>query len=99
MKPTTPAQLLFHLIFFVLVMKNALLALTLFAFVGTASAHDGKDDKAKKAKKETCSAEMKAHCAMAGSPAGVPACCAKKSTKTAVVKTTTPTATAAQKSL
>jgi len=80
-------------------MKNVLLALTLFAFVGTASAHDGKDDKAKKDKKETCSAEMKAHCAMAGSAAGVPACCAKKSTKTASVKTPSPTATVGQKSL
>ncbi|HEX8349689.1 MAG TPA: hypothetical protein VF598_06995 [Hymenobacter sp.] len=80
-------------------MKNALLALALFAFVGTASAHDDKDSKGKKAKKETCSAEMKAHCAMAGSAAGVPACCAKKSGKMASVKTTVPAATAAQKSL
>ena len=60
-------------------MKNALLALALFAFVGTASAHEGeKDAKGKKAKKATT--ETKAHCDMAGSmgTAGTPACCMKK---------------------
>ncbi|GAB3833175.1 hypothetical protein [Hymenobacter jeollabukensis] len=59
-------------------MKNALLALALFAFVGTASATDGKDKDKKGAKKENCSAEMKAHCASKGATAGTPACCMKK---------------------
>jgi hypothetical protein len=80
-------------------MKNALLALALFAFVGTASAHDDKDSKAKKTKKETCSAAMQANCAMAGSAAGVPACCAKKGGKMAAVKTTMPASTAVKKSM
>jgi hypothetical protein len=53
-------------------MKNALLALTLVAFVGTASAHEGKHGK--KDKKETCTKGT------AGS-----SCCMKKSTKTAAV--------------
>ncbi|UOQ64345.1 hypothetical protein [Hymenobacter volaticus] len=66
-------------------MKNALLALALFAFVGTAAAHGDKD--AKKAKKGAakmeCSAAQKT--AMGGS------CCMKKGAKTAAV-TPTPAA-------
>ncbi|MCB2377108.1 hypothetical protein LGH70_05915 [Hymenobacter sp. BT635] len=75
-------------------MKNVLLALTLFAFVGTASAHDGKDEKGKKGKKEACSTEMKAQCASTGSTATTPSCCMKKGAKTASVKPaeTTPAA-------
>jgi hypothetical protein len=59
-------------------MKNALLALALFAFVGSAAAHDGKDDKGKKSKKEACSTEMKAHCSQEGASAATPSCCMKK---------------------
>ncbi|UYZ60017.1 hypothetical protein [Hymenobacter latericus] len=60
-------------------MKNALLALALFAFVGSASAHEGcKDTKGKKASKATCSAEMKASCAAKGATAATPSCCMKK---------------------
>ena len=60
-------------------MKNALLALALFAFVGTATASEGKDGK--KSKK---SAAAKA-CSMPEK--GTAACCMKKDTKTAAVKT------------
>ncbi|UOQ77326.1 hypothetical protein MUN84_00945 [Hymenobacter sp. 5516J-16] len=67
-------------------MKNALLALALFAFVGTASAHEGKDGK--KGKKETC-----AKATAAGS-----SCCMKKGAKTASV-TPAPAAAPAVKSL
>ncbi|RAK70155.1 hypothetical protein [Hymenobacter edaphi] len=70
-------------------MKNALLALALFAFVGTASATDGKDKDKKGAKKENCSAEMKAGCASKGASAGTPSCCMKKGASAAV---TTPAA-------
>jgi len=65
-------------------MKNALLALALFAFVGTASAHEGKDGKKEKKGAKACSAAEKG-----GS------CCAKKG-KTASVKPaeTLPAATA-----
>ncbi|MBC6989840.1 hypothetical protein [Hymenobacter sp. BT491] len=67
-------------------MKNVLLALALFAFVGTASAHGDKDGK--KGKKESCA--MK----------GTDACCMKKGTKTAAVKAKAATTeTAAAKSL
>ena len=71
-------------------MKNALLALTLFAFVGSAAAHEGKGDKkAKKgAAKTECSAAQKS--AMGSS------CCMKKGAKTAAV---TPAAAPAVKSL
>lgn len=70
-------------------MKNALLALALFAFVGTASAHEGKEGKGKKAKKENCSAEMKASCASKGATAATPSCCMKKGASAAA---TTPEA-------
>ena len=74
-------------------MKNALLALALFAFVGSAAAHEGeKDAKGKKAKKEACSTEMKASCVKTGATAGTPSCCMKKGTKTAAV-TPAPAAT------
>lgn len=70
-------------------MKNVLLALSLFAFVGSASAHEGgKDAKGKKAKKEACTADMKASCAEKGATAGTPSCCMKKGAKTAAVKAT-----------
>lgn len=76
-------------------MKNALLALALFAFVGSAVAHEGHNDKDKKGKKEACTAEAKAACAGAKATAGTtPACCAKKSVKTAAV-TPAPAAPAA----
>ena len=45
-------------------MKNSLLALALFAFVGTATAHDGPH--AKKGKKETCTKGMAGGCCMKG---------------------------------
>jgi hypothetical protein len=59
-------------------MKNALLALALFAFIGTATAHEGKDEKKSKksAAAKTCSMPEK----------GTAACCMKKDTKTAAVK-------------
>ncbi len=71
-------------------MKNALLALTLFAFVGTASAHGDKDTKKgkKSAAKMECSAAQKT--AMGGS------CCAKKGAKTASVTPAPATAPAAK---
>jgi hypothetical protein len=59
-------------------MKNALLALALFAFVGTAAAHEGKNEK--KAKKSTAAKT----CNMPEK--GTAACCMKKDTKTAAVK-------------
>ena len=58
-------------------MKNVLLALALFAFVGTAAANDGKDGN-KKDKKGAKSCTM-GEKASAG-------CCMKKGTKTASVK-------------
>jgi hypothetical protein len=59
-------------------MKKSLLALALFAFVGTSAfAHDGHDKDGKKGKKESCSASK----SMAGG-----ACCMKKDTRTAAVK-------------
>ena len=81
-------------------MKNALLALALFAFVGTASAHDkdGKDKDKKGAKKEACSTDMKAHCASKGATAGTPSCCMKKGAA-ASAASTTPAAKPAEKSL
>ncbi|GAA4008968.1 hypothetical protein GCM10022408_21390 [Hymenobacter fastidiosus] len=58
-------------------MKNALLALALFAFVGTAAANnDGKDEKKGKKAAKSCSMAEK-------SSAG---CCMKKGGKTASVK-------------
>ncbi|WP_046242616.1 hypothetical protein [Hymenobacter terrenus] len=57
-------------------MKKTLLALGLFAFVGTtAFAHDGHDKDGKKGKKETCSKGM----------AGASSCCMKGG-KTAAAK-------------
>jgi hypothetical protein len=61
-------------------MKNALLALALFAFVGTAAAHEGDKTTKKGKKKEHCSAEAKT-----ASLGGTPSCCAKKGAKTAAV--------------
>ncbi|GAB2965201.1 hypothetical protein GCM10027048_38480 [Hymenobacter coalescens] len=73
-------------------MKNALLALALVAFVGTASAHDNDGKKGKKAaKKEHCSTEMKASCASKGATAGTPSCCMKKGA-TASATSATPAA-------
>jgi hypothetical protein len=66
-------------------MKNALLALCLFAFAGTATAHEGDKAAAKGKKKETCSTEMAAKCAKPGATAGTPSCCMKKGAKTAAV--------------
>lgn len=67
-------------------MKNALLALALFASVGSAAAHEGHNNgKGKKAKKEACTTDMKAHCAKTGATAGAPSCCLKKEPKTAAV--------------
>lgn len=59
-------------------MKNALLALALFAFVGTAAAHGDKDAKKgkKTAAKTECSAAQKTAMGGAG-------CCMKKSASTA----------------
>ncbi|TGE28491.1 hypothetical protein [Hymenobacter metallicola] len=73
-------------------MKNVLLALTLLAFVGTASAHEGKDDKKGKKSAKSCSMAEK----------GTASCCMKKGGKTASVKPaeTTPAAvTSVAKSL
>lgn len=63
-------------------MKNALLALALFAFAGTTSAYGDKGPKKgkKSATKTECSAAQKS--AMGG------ACCAKKGTKTAAISPT-----------
>ncbi|TGD80224.1 hypothetical protein [Hymenobacter wooponensis] len=75
-------------------MKNVLLALSLFAFVGSATAHEGHNgDKAKKGKKEasTAGCSMDKKTAMGGS------CCMKKGAKTAAV--TPAPASAAAKSL
>ena len=49
-------------------MKNTLLALALFAFVGTAVANNdpGKNAKGKKAKKEVCAKGMASGCCMRG---------------------------------
>lgn len=82
-------------------MKNALLALALFAFVGTAYAHekDGKDKDKKGAKKEHCSTEMKAGCAEKGATAGTPSCCMKKGASASAASTATPAVKAADKSL
>lgn len=83
-------------------MKNALLALALFAFVGSASAHDGKDGKGPGKKgKEACSAEAKSHCSkdMAGGLGSTPSCCMKKGAKTAAVKTETKTTSTTVKSM
>ncbi|RSK33123.1 hypothetical protein [Hymenobacter metallilatus] len=73
-------------------MKNALLALALFAFVGSAAAHEGEKTakKGKKAAKMECSEAQKS--AMGSS------CCMKKGTKTAAV-TPAPAAAPAVKSL
>ncbi|TGE13933.1 hypothetical protein [Hymenobacter elongatus] len=57
-------------------MKNALLALALFAFVGTAAANDGKDDKKGKKAAKSCSMAEKSSAS----------CCMKKGGKTASVK-------------
>ncbi|WP_139921790.1 hypothetical protein [Hymenobacter sp. DG01] len=65
-------------------MKNVLLALVLFASVGSATAHEGHNKgKGKKTRKEACSADMKAHCAKTGATAGTPSCCMKKDAKAA----------------
>ena len=66
-------------------MKNALLALCLFAFAGTATAHEGHDAGKKGKKKEACTAEMAAKCAKTGATVGKPSCCMKKAAKTAAV--------------
>ena len=49
-------------------MKNSLLALALFAFVGTATAHDtpAKPGKGKTARKETCTRGMAGGCCLKG---------------------------------
>lgn len=80
-------------------MKNALLALALLAFIGSAAAHekDGKDKDKKGAKKEACSAEAKAHCGGAGASTSLPTCCAKKGAS--ATSTTAPAAKPAEKSL
>ncbi|SNC62710.1 hypothetical protein SAMN06265337_0726 [Hymenobacter gelipurpurascens] len=79
-------------------MKNALLALALFSFVGTAVAHEGhNDDKAKKGKKEACTPAMQASCAPGKKMASGGSCCMKKGAKTAAV--TPAPAAAAVKSL
>ncbi|TGE04863.1 hypothetical protein [Hymenobacter fodinae] len=79
-------------------MKNALLALALFASVGTAAAHEGHNgDKAKKGKKEACTSEMQASCAPGKKMAAGGSCCMKKGAKTAAV--TPAPASAAVKSL
>ncbi|MCB2410555.1 hypothetical protein [Hymenobacter lucidus] len=73
-------------------MKNVLLALTLLAFAGTASAHDGKDEKKGKKASKSCSMAEK----------GTASCCMKKGAKTASVKpaeTTPAAATPVSKSL
>ena len=82
-------------------MKNALFALALLAFVGTATAHekDGKDKDKKGAKKEHCSTEMKAGCAEKGATAGTPSCCMKKGAAASAASTTAPAAKPAEKSL
>ncbi|MDU0372811.1 hypothetical protein ACFPAF_20595 [Hymenobacter endophyticus] len=66
-------------------MKNALLALCLFAFAGSAVAHEGHDAGKKGKKKEACTAEMAAKCAKTGATAATPSCCMKKGAKTAAV--------------
>ncbi|WP_375435422.1 hypothetical protein [uncultured Hymenobacter sp.] len=73
-------------------MKNVLLALALFAFVGTVSANGDKDTKKSKKSvaKTECSEAQKT--AMGGS------CCMKKSAKTAAV-TPAPTVAPVAKSL
>lgn len=65
-------------------MKNALLALALFAFVGSAAAHEGDKaaKKGKKAAKMECSDAQKS--AMGGS------CCMKKGAKTAAAPAAAP---------
>ncbi|SNR29185.1 MULTISPECIES: hypothetical protein [Hymenobacter] len=60
-------------------MKNALLALALFAFVGSAAAHGDKDTK--KSKKGTAKME----CSEAQKTAMGSSCCMKKGAKTAAV--------------
>ncbi|TGE22680.1 hypothetical protein [Hymenobacter metallicola] len=67
-------------------MKNLLLALTLFASIGTAAANDGKPGK--KAKKAT--AEAKMQCAK-DEKAGA-GCCAKKLATAAIATPATPQA-------
>ncbi|WP_170170323.1 hypothetical protein [Hymenobacter perfusus] len=71
-------------------MKNALLALALFAFAGSATAHEGDKAAAKGKKKEACSSEMAAKCAKTGATAGTPSCCMKKGAKTAAVTPAAP---------
>lgn len=66
-------------------MKNALLALCLFAFAGTVTAHEGHNAGKKGKKKEACSADMVAKCAKTGATAGTPSCCMKKGAKTTAV--------------
>ena len=62
-------------------MKNLLLALTMFAAIGTAAANDGQPGK--KAKKATAATKMQ--CSK-DEKAGA-SCCAKKTTATAAVTT------------
>ncbi|MCR5890051.1 hypothetical protein LRS06_20190 [Hymenobacter sp. J193] len=79
-------------------MKNALLALALFAFVGSASANEGPNDaKGKKSKKATASL-TKGSCTPGEKPAAGGSCCAKKGAKTAAV-TPAPAAAPAVKSM
>ncbi len=74
-------------------MKNALLALALFAFAGSAVAHEG-DKAAKKGKK----AVAKMECSAAQKAAMGSSCCMKKGAKTAAV-TPAPAVAPAVKSL
>lgn len=74
-------------------MKNALLALCLFAFAGSAVAHEG--DKADKKGKKSAA---KMECSEAQKSAMGSSCCMKKGAKTAAV-TPAPAAAPAVKSL
>ena len=61
-------------------MKNTLLALALFAFVGSAAAHDG-DGKNAKGKKDNCTGAAATKCEKgmaSGKMDGMPACCRAK---------------------
>ncbi|ALD20845.1 hypothetical protein [Hymenobacter sp. DG25A] len=60
-------------------MKNALLALALFAYVGTASATEG--EKGGKKTKKACTTEMQAKCSKEMAASGA-SCCVKKDAKT-----------------
>ncbi|WP_303311604.1 hypothetical protein [Hymenobacter sp. BT730] len=66
-------------------MKNALLALALFAFVGTASATEG--EKGAKKTKKACPTAMQAKCSKEMAASGA-ACCVKKGAKTTTAAAT-----------